>query len=49
MDSFVDQLIDGSHDLSVEMPTKEMAVIFRGTDGKILLRESVEKFPVRMF
>ncbi len=46
---FVDQLIDGSHDLSVEMPTKEMAVIFRGTDGKILLRESVEKFPVKMF
>ena len=42
---FVDQLVEGSHDLSAEMPTKDDVVIFRGTDGKIALKESVAKFP----
>jgi hypothetical protein len=42
---FVDQLIEGSHDLSVEMPTGEDVMIFRGTDGKFALKESVAKFP----
>lgn len=46
---FVNQLVEGSHDLAAEMPTKDEVVIFRGTDGKILVKESVAKFPKRMF
>lgn len=46
---FVDQLVEGSHDLAAEMPTKDEVVIFRGTDGKIMLIESVAKFPKKVF
>jgi hypothetical protein len=42
---FVDQLVERSHDLSAEMPTGEDVVIFRGTGGKVALKESVAKFP----
>jgi len=42
---FVDELVDGTHDLSVEMTTGEAAVIFRRTDGKVVQQVSVAKFP----
>jgi len=42
---FVDELVDGTHDLSVEMTTGDAAVIFRRTDGKVVQKVSVAKFP----
>jgi hypothetical protein len=42
---FVDQLVEGTSDLSAEMPTNGEAVIFKDTDGKVVVKESVAKFP----
>jgi hypothetical protein len=42
---FVDRLVEGSHDLSAEMPTGEEVVIFKGTNGTVKVKESVAKFP----
>lgn len=45
---FADRLIEGSHDLSVEIPCGEDVVIFRRTDGEVALKESLAKFPVKI-
>jgi hypothetical protein len=43
---FIDQLVPSGGDLSAEMPPGQ-EVIFRSSDGKIAIRESVAKFPVK--
>jgi hypothetical protein len=42
---FIDRLVEGTHDLSPEMPTREEVIIFRGADDKVVLKESVAKYP----
>jgi len=42
---FKDQLVEGTHDLSAEMPTGKDVLLFRGADGKVVLEQPVEKFP----
>jgi hypothetical protein len=42
---FIDRLVEGCHDLSAEMPTTDEVVIFKGSDGKVAVSESVAKFP----
>jgi|SRR5215471_2844214 len=41
---FLDRLIEGSHDLSAEMPTGDF-LILRGSNGEIAVKESLAKFP----
>jgi hypothetical protein len=38
-------LIEGTHDLSAEMPIGLEEVVFKGTNAKIVVKESVAKFP----
>jgi hypothetical protein len=42
---FVDQLVECHGDLSAEMPSRGEVVLFRDTDGKVMVQESVAKFP----
>jgi hypothetical protein len=42
---FIDQLVEETHDLSVEMPSRDEVVIFKDADGKVVIKESVAKFP----
>jgi hypothetical protein len=43
---FFDQLVAANGDLSAEMPTGT-ELVFHGTDGKVTVKESVEKFPAK--
>ena len=42
---FIDRLMEGTHDLSAEMPHGEEVLIFRDVHEKIVLKESVSKLP----
>ena len=42
---FMDTLVEGSQDLSAEMPTGDEVVIFKDVEGKVVVKESVVKFP----
>jgi hypothetical protein len=42
---FVDRLVEGSHDLSAEMPSRGDVLILRDTEGEITVKESVAKVP----
>ena len=44
---FMDRLVEGTSDLSAEMPTRDEVVIFRDTDEKVVVKESVAKYPHR--
>jgi hypothetical protein len=44
---FMDRLVEGTSDLSAEMPTRDEVVIFRDTDAKVVVRESVANYPHR--
>jgi hypothetical protein len=44
---FIDQLVEGTHDLSAEMPSRDEVVIFRDADGKVVVKESVAKYPLK--
>ena len=43
----MDRLVEGTSDLSAEMPTRDEVVIFRDTDEKVVVKESVAKYPHR--
>ena len=42
---FIDKLLEGTHDLSAEMPCGDESIVFRSAKGGEVLRESVSKIP----
>ncbi len=42
---FIDHLVEGTHDLSAEMPSKGEELVFRDADGKVILKTSVAELP----
>jgi len=42
---FIDRLVEGTYDLSAEMPWREEALVFRDAEGKVVVKESVANLP----
>jgi hypothetical protein len=46
---FIDQLVPSGGDLSAELPIADDAIIFRDNGGKVVVKQSLAKFPQKQW